>query len=41
MWMTGVEHDTYVREGDAWLHQSMRLDLVFMAPHERGWGPKR
>ncbi len=41
MWMTGVEHDEYVREVGRWLHASMRLDLVFMAPHERGWAPKR
>ncbi|MGH0031480.1 MAG: nuclear transport factor 2 family protein [Myxococcota bacterium] len=37
MWMAGVEHDTYVREGGVWLHRSMKLDLVFMAPHDRGW----
>lgn len=41
MWMTGVEHDEYVREDGRWLHASMRLDLVFMAPYDRGWGPKR
>ena len=40
MWMTGVEEDEYVRVGDAWLHQSMRLEVVFMAPYERGWAPK-
>jgi len=41
MWMAGVEHDEYVREGGVWLHRSMRLDLVFMAPYERGWGPSK
>lgn len=37
MWMAGVEHDTYVREGGVWLHRSMKLELVFMAPYEKGW----
>ena len=37
MWMTGVEHDEYVRQNDAWVHQSMKLDVVFMAPYDRGW----
>jgi hypothetical protein len=37
MWMAGVEHDTYVREGGVWLHRSMKLDLVFMAPYDKGW----
>jgi hypothetical protein len=37
MWMSGVEHDTYVRRDGVWLHTSMKLDLVFMAPHDEGW----
>jgi hypothetical protein len=37
MWMAGVEHDEYVRAGGVWLHSSMRLDVVFMAPYEKGW----
>ena len=37
MWMAGVEDDSYVREDGRWLHQSMKLRLVFMAPHARGW----
>ena len=41
MWLTGVEHDTYVREGHRWLHESMRLDVVFLAPHDRGWAKRR
>ncbi len=41
MWMAGVEHDEYVREEGLWLHQSMRLDLIFMVPYERGWGPAK
>ena len=40
MWMTGVEHDTYVREEGEWLHRSMKLEVVFMAPYERGWAPR-
>ena len=41
MWMVGVEDDRYVRQDDVWLHQSMKLDLVFMAPYERGWAPRK
>lgn len=37
MWMAGVEHDTYVRENGVWLHESMKLDLVFMVPYDEGW----
>jgi hypothetical protein len=36
-WMAGVEDDTYRRVGGRWLHQSMRLSVVFLAPHEVGW----
>lgn len=38
MWMVGVEHDTYRKVADHWLHASMRLETVFMAPYARGWG---
>lgn len=41
MWMVGVEHDEYVREDGVWRHRSMRLEVVFMAPYERGWAPAR
>ena len=37
MWMAGVEDDRYVREGGRWLHVSMKLRVVFMAPHAKGW----
>ena len=40
MWMAGVEEDDYVRKGGAWLHSSMRLEVVFMAPHDRGWAKR-
>ena len=36
-WMAGVEHDTYAREGDRWLHREMKLTVHFLAPHDRGW----
>ena len=36
-WMAGVEEDAYRREEGRWLHTRMKLDVVFMAPHERGW----
>jgi hypothetical protein len=41
MWMAGVEHDEYARVGDAWLHTHMKLDVVMMAPHDKGWAKKR
>jgi hypothetical protein len=41
IWMAGVEDDTYVRDGGRWLHQSMRLRVIFMAPHARGWSRSR
>jgi hypothetical protein len=36
-WMAGVEHDEYVRSGDVWLHERMKLEVVFMSPYDRGW----
>ena len=38
-WMTGVEHDRYQRVEGRWLHSYMKLEMVFMAPLDRGWGP--
>ena len=36
--MCGYEEDEYVREGvSSWLHRSMRLTTVFMAPTDEGW----
>lgn len=40
MWMAGVEHDDYERTGGVWLHRHMKLDVVFMAPHDKGWARK-
>ncbi len=36
-WMCGFEDDEYVRTGSGWLHASMRLTTVFMAPVGGGW----
>lgn len=36
-WMAGVEDDEYRKVGGVWLHSRMRLRVVFMAPHEKGW----
>jgi hypothetical protein len=36
-WMVGFEDDEYARIGGAWLHRSMKLAAVFMAPHATGW----
>lgn len=40
-WMSGAEDDTYRRVDGAWLHASMTLRLVFMAPHDAGWAKPR
>ena len=40
MWMSGYEDDEYVKRDGVWLHQSMKLSVVFMAPHDRGWAKK-
>ena len=37
MWMAGVEHDEYRKQDGRWLHARMSLDVVFLAPYERGW----
>jgi hypothetical protein len=39
-WMAGVEEDEYERVGDRWLHRSMKLRVVFLAPYELGWARK-
>ena len=36
-WMAGVEDDEYVKVEGEWLHSRMKLDIIFMAPYERGW----
>ena len=41
MWMVGVEHDEYARHEGVWLHEHMKLDVVFMAPHDRGWSQRK
>lgn len=40
MWMVGVERDAYARHEGAWLHTRMTLEVVFMAPHDRGWAKR-
>lgn len=37
LWMAGYEDDEYLRVEGRWLHSAMRLTVVFMAPHDRGW----
>ena len=41
MWMAGVETDEYARVNGVWLHTHMKLDVVFMAPHDKGWAKRR
>ena len=36
--MCGYEDDVYVRDTrGAWLHESMKMTTVFMAPATEGW----
>ena len=37
-WMSGSEADSYVRIDGAWLHETMALTSVFMAPVADGFG---
>jgi hypothetical protein len=37
-WMSGSEADRYVRVDGTWLHESMALTSVFMAPVADGFG---
>ena len=39
-WMAGVEEDEYERVNDRWVHRSMKLRVVFLAPYELGWARK-
>jgi hypothetical protein len=36
-WMCGYEDDEYLRVDGTWLHRSMKLVTIFMAPIEEGW----
>jgi hypothetical protein len=36
-WMCGIENDVYARSDGLWLHASMTLTTVFMAPVGEGW----
>jgi len=36
-WMAGYEDDEYRKVEGEWLHQSMKLSVAFLAPHETGW----
>ncbi len=36
-WMCGYEDDEYARIDGAWLHRSMKLTTVVMAPVDGGW----
>jgi hypothetical protein len=36
-WMSGFEDDEYARVDGDWLHRSMKLTTVFMAPVGEGW----
>src|SRR4029450_11323706 len=36
-WMAGYEDDDYRKVDGHWLHRSMKLCVVFLAPHATGW----
>lgn len=37
MWLSGLEHDKYVKIGGRWWQSEMKLDLFFFSPFEEGW----
>lgn len=37
-WLLGEEHDTYRRVDGRWLHATMRLRVIALAPVPQGWG---
>jgi len=36
-WMAGFEDDEYRKVDGRWLHQNMKLTVVFLSPHATGW----
>jgi hypothetical protein len=36
-WMAGFEDDEYRKVEGRWLHQRMKLTVVFLSPHATGW----
>jgi hypothetical protein len=36
-WMAGFEDDGYRKVDGRWLHQHMKLTVVFLSPHATGW----
>lgn len=36
-WMAGFEDDEYRKVDGHWLHQHMKLTVVFLSPHATGW----
>lgn len=36
-WMAGIEDDEYRKVDGRWLHQHMKLTVVFLSPHATGW----
>ncbi len=36
-WMCGYEDDEYLRTDGVWLHRTMKLTTLFMAPVDEGW----
>lgn len=38
VWFAATYEDDYVRIGDGWRFQHVRLSTRFVAPYERGWG---
>jgi hypothetical protein len=37
MWLVANYHDEYVRTDTGWKFQSLRVDILFFAPHRDGW----
>lgn len=37
MWLVANYHDEYIRTEAGWKFQSLRVDILFFAPHRDGW----
>ena len=41
MWISASYNDTYVRVGDEWFHESVKVDIQAFSPYEEGFGKMR
>jgi SnoaL-like domain len=37
MWLAAVYHDEYVRTPAGWKYKNLKVDVLFLSPHDQGW----